>query len=69
MQIVDGRHELGYQQLPKVSGLFCIRSLPKFFFDCLLLFFLWVVSTCVLISLVLLIDGFVPLLIPSNIGL
>ncbi len=26
--------------------------------DCLLLFFLWVVSTCVLICLVLLMDGF-----------
>jgi len=28
------------------------------FVDCLLLFFLWVVSTCVLICLVLLMDGF-----------
>jgi len=28
------------------------------FVDCLLLFFLWVVSTCLLICLVLLMDGF-----------
>jgi hypothetical protein len=28
------------------------------FVDCLLLFFLWVVSTCVLFCLVLLMDGF-----------
>jgi hypothetical protein len=47
VQIVGGRHELGYQQLPKVSGLLCIRSLPDillivcfcFFFGlCLLVF-------------------------------
>jgi hypothetical protein len=29
-----------------------------FFVDCLLLFSLWVVSTCILICLVLLLDGF-----------
>jgi hypothetical protein len=32
------------------------------FVDCLLLFFLWVVSTCVLICLVLLMDGFLSLI-------
>jgi hypothetical protein len=36
---------------------FCI-GLYLIFVDCLLLFFLWVVSTCVLICLVLLMDGF-----------
>jgi hypothetical protein len=36
----------------------CIGSLPDFFVDCLLLFYLWVMSTCVLICLVLLMDGF-----------
>jgi hypothetical protein len=34
---------------------FCLYLI---FVDCLLLFFLWVVSTCVLICLVLLMDGF-----------
>jgi len=40
----------------------CIRSLFDFFtwcfVDCLLLFFLWLVSTCVLKCLLLLMDGF-----------
>ncbi len=35
----------------------CIWFLPDFV-DCLLLFFLWIVSTCVFICLVLLMDGF-----------
>jgi len=34
------------------------QHLPDFFVDCLLLFFLWVVSTYVLICLVLLLHGF-----------
>jgi hypothetical protein len=33
------------------------------FVDCLLLFFLWIVSTCVLICLVLLLDGFPSLIL------
>jgi hypothetical protein len=40
-----------------VMSPFCI-GLYLIFVDCLLLFFLWVVSTCVLICLVLLMDGF-----------
>ncbi len=36
----------------------CIRSSLDFLVDNLLLFFLWVVSTCVLVCLALLLDGF-----------
>ncbi len=39
------------------------------FVDCLLLFFLWVVSTCVLICLVLLMDGFPSLIFISRVFL
>jgi hypothetical protein len=40
----------------------CIESY-LIFVNCLLLFFLWVVFTCVLICLVLLIDGFPSLIL------
>ncbi len=36
----------------------CDSSLHKVFTDCSLLFFIWVVFTCVRICLVLLMDGF-----------
>ncbi len=39
------------------------QGLYLIFVDCLLLFFLWVVSTCVLICLVLLMDGFPSLIL------
>jgi len=40
------------------SSLHKVFTLYMIFVDCLLLFFLWVVSTCVLICLVLLMDRF-----------
>jgi hypothetical protein len=44
-------------------GPICIGFSFFFFFDCLLLFYLGVVSTCAIVCLVLLIDGFMSLIL------
>jgi len=62
IQSLSTKHERALQPFSAMSPL-CIESLPDFFFvDCCFLFFLWVVSTCVLICLVLLMDGFLSLI-------
>jgi hypothetical protein len=47
----------------------CIGFLHVVFVDCLLLFFRWVVFTCVLICLVLSLDGFPSLIFIYNVFL